>query len=238
MSRTRKKLIKDAESVWFTSDPHYYHKNIIAYCNRPALDVEEMNELLISNHNARVKPTDTVYFLGDIGFCSITKLKEIVSRLNGNKIHLLGNHDPDGPIEGFMETRIFDVVQFNDVNVVLMHYPIEEWPGKERGYIHLHGHCHGSGRQVKNRLDVGVDVQGMAPISLAEVLRKIESINASIDRQEEIKLLQEKEVEVLKEIAEYCKINSSHIRSILLDGMINRLSRIRTSLTMVEKKWL
>ncbi len=79
--------------IWFTSDTHYYHSNIIKYCNRPYKDVEEMNEALIRNFNAVVRPEDTVYHLGDFGFSHVDKLKYILSRLNGNKVLIYGNHD-------------------------------------------------------------------------------------------------------------------------------------------------
>lgn len=51
--------------VWLTSDFHVGHVNIIRYCHRPFLDAPHMLEELISRHNARVRPGDTVYDLGD-----------------------------------------------------------------------------------------------------------------------------------------------------------------------------
>ena len=50
---------------WFTVDEHYGHANIIDFCNRPFLTVEEMNEAIIGNHNALVRPGDIVVHGGD-----------------------------------------------------------------------------------------------------------------------------------------------------------------------------
>ena len=33
----------DPDQVWFTSDTHFGHENIIRFCGRPFRDVEEMN---------------------------------------------------------------------------------------------------------------------------------------------------------------------------------------------------
>ena len=80
-------------NTWFTSDTHYWHSNVIKYCNRPFSSVEEMNEALIDNWNAVVKDGDTVFHLGDVIFAGVTKAREIIPRLKGNKILIRGNHD-------------------------------------------------------------------------------------------------------------------------------------------------
>lgn len=51
-------------NYWWMSDYHFSHFNIIAYCKRPFKTAEEMNETIIKRHNERVKPDDTVFFLG------------------------------------------------------------------------------------------------------------------------------------------------------------------------------
>ena len=54
--------------IYFTSDLHLGHANIIRHCNRPFSSVEEMDETLIRNWAKRVKANDTVYVLGDLMF--------------------------------------------------------------------------------------------------------------------------------------------------------------------------
>ena len=48
----------DGSKVFFTSDTHFYHGNIIRFCNRPFKDVEMMNETIISNWNNTVSQDD------------------------------------------------------------------------------------------------------------------------------------------------------------------------------------
>jgi calcineurin-like phosphoesterase family protein len=79
--------------IWFTSDLHFFHKNVIGFCNRPWTSVEEMNEGLIKNWNDRVRKTEQVYVLGDFLFGGSSRLREIVPRLNGQKTLVRGNHD-------------------------------------------------------------------------------------------------------------------------------------------------
>lgn len=79
--------------IWFTSDTHFSHKNIIKYCERPFDDTDHMDETIIENWNSVVAPEDMVYHLGDIALGPIDQSLAKVARLNGHKIAVLGNHD-------------------------------------------------------------------------------------------------------------------------------------------------
>lgn len=79
-------------TIFFSSDHHFYHNNIIGFCNRPYSSVEEMNEKLIYNWNKVVSPDDVVYYIGDFSL-AIRPVETITMRLNGEKFLIPGNHD-------------------------------------------------------------------------------------------------------------------------------------------------
>lgn len=86
-------LLHNLSKVWFTSDTHFGHENIIKYCNRPYPGVPEMNTDLLINWNNTVQPDDTVFHLGDVCMGRMDESLQFVSRLNGQKVLILGNHD-------------------------------------------------------------------------------------------------------------------------------------------------
>ena len=82
------------DKLFFTSDLHFYHKNIIDFCSRPFENIEHMNAMLIKNWNSVVQPDDDVIIAGDFMFSSnLEYLENILNQLNGTKWLVLGNHD-------------------------------------------------------------------------------------------------------------------------------------------------
>lgn len=79
--------------IWFTSDHHFGHANIISFCDRPYDNVDHMNEMLIQNWNSLVKPNDLVYHQGDLCMGKIEKTLPLIKRLNGIIVLIPGNHD-------------------------------------------------------------------------------------------------------------------------------------------------
>lgn len=80
------------KKIFFSSDIHFYHQNIIEYCNRPFNTIEEMNETIIKNWNNAVNSEDTVYFLGDFSL-ALRPVEVFSQRLQGIKKLIPGNHD-------------------------------------------------------------------------------------------------------------------------------------------------
>lgn len=72
--------------IYFTSDLHLGHKNIIRLCNRPFSSIEEMDAVLIENWNRKVHQNDTVYILGDLMFRSEKPPEEYLRQLKGRSI--------------------------------------------------------------------------------------------------------------------------------------------------------
>lgn len=179
-------------NLFFTSDLHFYHKNVIAYCNRPFKDVDHMNETMIANWNAVIAPDDWVYILGDFVFGGTTKLVGITSRLNGRKFLIYGNHDdkitrnPARAKEfGFESMLPKGCAVFANEMVLMSHYPyrdqgdstdIERYPERrliDEGRWLLHGHVHEKWKIKNKMINVGVDVWDYKPVHISEIERII-----------------------------------------------------------------
>jgi len=137
-----------------------------------------MNEQMVIEWNAMIAPEDTVYILGDVAFLPAAKAAEYMMRCNGNKILIEGNHDrktlQDPEFRAcFCEVHKYLDVQFNEIKVVMFHYPIAEWDQMHCGSVHLHGHLHGgtSGMERYRAVDVGMDSTGAIAISMDEAIR-------------------------------------------------------------------
>ena len=177
----------NGEKIFFASDYHFYHGNVIKYDGRPFDNVREMNETLIENWNNKIGKDDTVFYLGDFSFKNGSPASEIAHELNG-KIHfILGNHDDHRDIKSFgrFET-ISDYIHLNvadaDANrgqqcITMSHFPMLSWDKINHGSIMLHGHEHGSMMKNPNYdwyykrkvLDVGCNMHNYSPISFLEV---------------------------------------------------------------------
>lgn len=154
--------------VWFTADCHFNHANIMKYCNRPFSSVEEMDETLIANWNARVQPSDDIYVLGD--FCWHDPSK-YVKRLNG-RIHLIvGNHDHEalGRRDLFKSVYFLHKIKVEGQPIVLCHYSMRTWDASHYGAWHLYGHTHSVLPPWGKSLDVGVDEFNYCPVSFNEL---------------------------------------------------------------------
>lgn len=176
---------------WFTSDTHWGHANVIRYSNRPYADAAEMNAALIDNWNSKVRPGDEVYHLGDLSFMDEDKTFNILTRLNGQKHFIYGNHDKavkrSAKIQGcFVSVSTYHELYLNygalKVPVILCHYPMITWNKAHHGSLMLHGHCHGNLRYPFSAriMDVGVDPQGYFPVSETEVLNKLMKISPQV----------------------------------------------------------
>ncbi len=167
--------------IFFTSDHHFGHSNIIKFCNRPFTNVEEMNETLIKKWNEKIKPEDEVYHIGDFAMTKDNELvANILDKLNGTKYLIVGNHE--GPalnnrkkfkwVKDYHELKVKDSDCKNGVQrIILFHYAMRVWRSDFRGTWHLYGHSHGNLPDKEDRLafDIGVDCHDFYPLSYDEV---------------------------------------------------------------------
>lgn len=168
-------------TVWFTSDTHFNHPGIITHQPRPFTDLGEMTETIISRWNDVVRKGDIVYHLGDFALSWGKKHTEVIhtilTRLNGQKWLIVGNHDRDevtrnplwAKVAHYHEIKI-DFGGVHKQRIVMCHYAMRVWNQMHRGSWMLHGHSHGNLTDIGGKsLDVGVDVHNYTPIHLEAV---------------------------------------------------------------------
>lgn len=177
-------------SLWFTSDTHFGHRNILKYEAeaRPFSDTSHMDEVLIANWNASVQPDDTVIHLGDVLMGDFEAGLRVLSRLNGRKFLVPGNHDRvfsgesqsrqdrfrPAYAEHFEILREVTHVFVGGRLVILSHFPyagdhaeVDRYPDKRpfnEGHPLVHGHVHSLWHTKDNMFNAGVDVNGLAPV--------------------------------------------------------------------------
>lgn len=174
----------DKDRLFFTSDIHFFHNNILKYCDRPFSDVHEMNQEIVSRWNARVPKNAVVIIAGDValgGKSSAPELAKILASLNGRLFLVPGNHDDyilesDECLEHIevltptIEIRVPDLeAPSNRQRIILSHYAQKVWNRSHRGTWMLYGHSHHTMAPDYNikSFDVGMDGEGYgyAPIS-------------------------------------------------------------------------
>ena len=133
-------------AVYFISDLHFGHKNILTYDNRPFKTIEEHDNALVKNWNNTISNDDEVYILGDISWHNATKTIEIVKSLNGIKHLIVGNHDKNLIKNKEFNSLFAEITNYkelylsNSKGIVLCHVPILFFNKHQSGWFHLYGH--------------------------------------------------------------------------------------------------
>ena len=168
--------------IFFTSDTHFSHHNIIKYCDRPFDNSQEMNSTMVNNWNAVVGERDIVFHLGDWGMSNVNLdvLRSILQSLRGDIITIRGNHDPKR-VCALLQKHCLAVewqlsLQLPKTPCLVMNHIPFLWPAQSRsGRINLHGHTHCKTPIVKNllQINVGVDAWNFTPVELPSLLELI-----------------------------------------------------------------
>ena len=176
--------------IWFTSDWHLDHVNIMKYCNRPFEKIEDMNQTIFSNFFDIIHRGDTVYFLGDLSFGQRhLSYFFLMLRDRGITVHfIIGNHDKD-LIKFTKEKNFFATfsttiqhlifllnIEIENQSVTLCHYPMLTFNKSHYGAWQLYGHHHNN-TYYKNippeimgkKMNIGVDVNNFKPVSWNQV---------------------------------------------------------------------
>jgi calcineurin-like phosphoesterase family protein len=179
-------------SVFLVSDTHFGHAGVCRFTRddgvtklRPWTDPAEMDEAMVKAWNERVKPTDKVYHLGDVVINR--KALSIMSRLNGDKVLIRGNHDifrDDEYRKYFRELRAYHVMN----GMILSHIPIHS-DSLGRFGTNIHGHLHANRVMTEvwgeYKIDsryhcVCVEQTDFAPILFEDVIKRIEAEGGSV----------------------------------------------------------
>lgn len=158
---------------WIISDMHFGHKNIINLEKRPFSSLEEMDEAIINNWNSTVDKLETVYVLGDVSFYNMEKTKEIINKLNGYKILIMGNHDKERTRNWWLDIGFDEVINYPiilDGFYILSHET--QYLPEESVYINIHGHTHSKSINKYFYVNVSVENIDYKPISFDEIKAK------------------------------------------------------------------
>ncbi|MDR3502987.1 MAG: hypothetical protein P4L79_10425 [Legionella sp.] len=175
-------------NTFLASDHHFFHQNILKFKNndgtpvREFSNVEEMNETMIERHNSVVQETDTVYFGGDVFFGSKSNIPNIMYRLRGKKILILGNHDEVVKQELYRYfMRIVLWHPFREHKLILSHVPLPYHQFRHEVEVNVHGHLHGE--VVKNKdtwstpdphyFSICMERINYTPIHLDEIVKRV-----------------------------------------------------------------
>lgn len=190
----RKFKFDDGSKVFFTSDTHFSHGNVMRFCHRPFRCTEEMDTAMVENWNRVVDDESIVFHLGDFAFGNLSRWEEIRSRLKGSIVLLLGNHDMRAFASGGSRfSALFEhvaqqmLIEVEHQKIYLNHYPLMCYAGTygHRPIWQLFGHLHlnkyyanlDSTRAEYSfplQYDVGVDLNGFTPLSFTQIKRIID----------------------------------------------------------------
>lgn len=180
---------------YFISDTHLGHEAVIKCAARPFDSVYDVDEAIIARWNARVNNGDTVYIVGDLCW-ETSDAPRYLSRLNGKKILITGNHDEkwlrrtDGA-KYFEHVAAYSETEIDRVKITLCHYPMLEWRNsrkrgsKKLGYL-IHGHMHRRADEffkpmlmLPHALNAGADLNDFTPVTFDEFVKNNETFKLS-----------------------------------------------------------
>lgn len=180
-------------NIFFTSDHHFNHANIINYSKRPFQSVMDMDEILVERWNSVVSHKDVVYYVGDLTLGNYQFASTVLSMLKGTIVFIEGSHDkwlrdydegyPPRSASGTPVKLFPPVANINERGkiITLCHYAMRSWDRSHYGTWHLFGHHHGALEPYGLSFDIGVDTHNFYPWSLEEVEEKMNTLSPIVD---------------------------------------------------------
>ena len=195
------KFEEDAR-LWFTSDEHFGHRNILKYVparqNLWGDNVDAMTAALIKNFNATVGVDDLTIHMGD--FSMNPSYLWVAGQLNGKHWLVPGNHDHIWPAhkkaskestharynEAFNVVPKQMMVDLIGHKVLLSHLPHTgdahgedkhaQYRPRDDGTPIICGHVHDAWHTDGNQYNVGVDVNDFKPVHVSTIVEWLESL--------------------------------------------------------------
>jgi calcineurin-like phosphoesterase family protein len=170
--------------IFIISDCHFFHTNVIKYCNRPFTVVKQMNEQLLKNWNSTVPEDALVFHCGDFvvgaGNEKDSVARTLYENLSGDVWFLKGNHDTWNLIPEKLIKHSVYYFTYKKLKIAISHYPPMGSNAdrmidvdKDTDLI-IYGHVHQNTRyEVKNAFNVSVENINYTPISLDEIIERI-----------------------------------------------------------------
>lgn len=161
--------------TFIIADTHFGHPNIIKFLRKDGSllrdfpSITDHDEYLIQQWNRTVSPNDKVYHLGDVGFTNFTKLSYILSRLNGTKVLIKGNHDNfkmSQYAQHFKDVRAYHILD----KFILSHIPIHP-ESISRWQANIHGHVHNNSLKDTRYYNVSVENINYTPVDFEYIRR-------------------------------------------------------------------
>ncbi|MGL4091151.1 metallophosphoesterase family protein [Agrobacterium cavarae] len=173
--------------IYFTADTHFGDPRVLHLDRRPFPNMVEHDAELIRNWNDAVGPEDEVWHLGDVMSARAGDCSELLSKLNGRKHLIVGNNDAEMTTgsSGWESVQHYVELRLDGYHLILCHYAFRTWNQMGKKSINLHGHSHGRLKALPRQFDVGVDAQGLRPVTLDVILSRKPVVIARHDLLEE-----------------------------------------------------
>lgn len=164
------------KDIWFISDTHFGHSNFLNFTDangekiRRFDNVDQMDDLMITNWNERIKPGDRVYHLGDVAMGG-PAVSKIMNKLHGSKRLIVGNHDiiKGDLVNYFHKISMWRV--FREYDFVCSHVPLRE--DNMITTFNLHGHIHQNPSPSHRHMNLCVEHTSYRPLHLDEILSEL-----------------------------------------------------------------
>lgn len=169
--------------IFFSSDWHLDHNRILSFTKddgsfvRPGFaNVDEMNEFIVERHNSVVKPSDKFYCLGDVGFGDSNKVDRLLSRMNGVKRLIIGNHDD-------ITKQSYLLKHFKKIKLwwpfeefIFSHIPLREESMRTRSKkepVNVHGHIHHNKSPTPRHINVSMEAINYTPVNIDDIRKML-----------------------------------------------------------------